>query len=141
MVEEAQEEAEVTDQPFIPQELARAKKRGRDTAMGANGAEYSMLTHAGPGGEAALLAVFNVSWLAGCLPPTWKIADIQSVPKLREPNNFGPISLFSCTAKAAGGVRLTSPVARGSLGGLHPRVFSLTRGVSTADSHHPADPH
>ena len=127
----AREEADATDHPFTPQELTRAKKRGRDTATGADGVTYSMLTHAGPAGDAALLAVLNTSWRAGCLPPTWKDADIQPIPKPREPNNFRPISLLSCTAKTA--ERMVLYRLQWRVGRLHPHVFGFTRGVSTAD--------
>ena len=46
---------------------------------------YSMLAHAGPAGEAAVLAVVNHSWLAGRLPAAWKVANIQPIPKPRDP--------------------------------------------------------
>ncbi|KAG0716556.1 hypothetical protein GWK47_009414 [Chionoecetes opilio] len=52
-----------------------------------------MLAHAGAAGEAALLALINSSWLAGRLPLAWKEADIQPIPKPREPTRQRPISL------------------------------------------------
>ncbi|KAK3895214.1 hypothetical protein Pcinc_001074 [Petrolisthes cinctipes] len=51
---EAMEVADMTDRPFSLQELQQAKRRGRDTATGADGVPYSMLAHAGPAGDAAL---------------------------------------------------------------------------------------
>ncbi|XP_076069251.1 uncharacterized protein LOC143041313 [Oratosquilla oratoria] len=122
---------DVTDVPFTPQELARAKK-GRDTATGADGVTYSMLAHAGPAGEAALLALMNHSWLVGRLPTTWKRADIQPIPKPREPSKPRPISLLSCTAKTAERMVLTRLMWR--LGPLHPHIFGFSKGVGTADS-------
>ena len=68
-----------------------------------------MLAHAGPAGDAALLAMLNASWLAGCLPPVWKEADIQPIPKPREPTKLRPISLLSCTAKTAEKMVLARP--------------------------------
>ncbi|XP_063854131.1 uncharacterized protein LOC135096523 [Scylla paramamosain] len=131
-VREAMEEADVTDQPFSLQELERARRRGRDTAAGADGVPYSMLAHAGPAGDAALLATINASWMAGCLPPAWKEADIQPIPKPREPTKIRPISLLSCTAKTA--ERMVLARLQWRVGPSHPHVFGYTRGVSTADS-------
>ncbi|XP_076042108.1 uncharacterized protein LOC143026006 [Oratosquilla oratoria] len=131
-IEEATKEAEVTDRPFTPQELEQAKRRGRDTAAGADGVTYSMIAHAGPAGDAALLATVNESWMAGCLPPSWKEADIQPIPKPREPTKLRPISLLSCTAKTAERVVLARLQWR--VGPLHPHIFGYTRGRSTADS-------
>ena len=131
-VAEATQEADVTDRPFSLQELRQAKKRGRDTAAGADGVTYSMLAHLGPAGDAALLATLNASWLAGCLPPVWKEADIQPIPKPREPTKLRPISLLSCTAKTAEKMVLARLQWR--VGPLHRHVFGYTRGVSTADS-------
>ncbi|KAK3895196.1 hypothetical protein Pcinc_001056 [Petrolisthes cinctipes] len=82
-VREAMEVADMTDRPFSLQELQQAKRRGRDTATRADGVPYSMLAHAGPAGDAALLATLNASWTAGRLPPAWKEADIQPIPKPR----------------------------------------------------------
>ena len=132
VVRAAVEEADDTDRPYTQQELARAKRRGRDTAAGADGVLYSMLAHVGPAGDAALLAVLNASWAAGRLPPAWKEADIQPIPKPREPTKLRPISLLSCTAKTA--ERMVLARLRWRVGPLHPHVFGYTRGVSTADS-------
>ncbi|XP_063887725.1 uncharacterized protein LOC135115154 [Scylla paramamosain] len=131
-VREAMEEADVTDQPFSLQEPERARRRGRDTAAGADGVPYSMLAHAGPAGDAALLATINASWMAGCLPPAWKEADIQPIPKPREPTKIRPISLLSCTAKTA--ERMVLARLQWRVGPSHPHVFGYTREVSTADS-------
>ncbi|KAG0712910.1 LINE-1 retrotransposable element ORF2 protein [Chionoecetes opilio] len=91
-----------------------------------------MLAHAGPAGDAALLATLNASWLAGHLPPAWKEADIQPIPKPREPTKLRPISLISCTAKTA--ERMVLSRLQWRVGALHPHVFGFTRGVGTADS-------
>ncbi|XP_076044815.1 uncharacterized protein LOC143027414 [Oratosquilla oratoria] len=131
-IEEATKKAEVTDRPFIPQELERAKRRGRDAAAGADGVTYSMIAHAGPAGDAALLATVNESWMAGCLPPSWKEADIQPIPKPREPTKLRPISLLSCTAKTA--ERMVLARLQWRVGPLRPHVFGYTRGRSTVDS-------
>ncbi|KAG0722845.1 hypothetical protein GWK47_043783 [Chionoecetes opilio] len=54
-----------------------------------------MLAHAEAAGETALLALINSSWLAGRLPCAWKEADIQPIPKPREPTRSRPISLMT----------------------------------------------
>ena len=54
-----------------------------------------MLAHAGTDRDAKLLAQLNASGLAGCLPPVWKEAYIQPIPKPREPTKLKPISLSS----------------------------------------------
>ncbi|KAK3885412.1 hypothetical protein Pcinc_010371 [Petrolisthes cinctipes] len=54
-IREAMEVADMTDRPFSLQELQQAKRRGRDTATGADGVPYSMLAHAGPAGDTALM--------------------------------------------------------------------------------------
>ncbi|XP_076052833.1 uncharacterized protein LOC143032247 [Oratosquilla oratoria] len=132
-IEEATKEADVTDRPFTPQELEQAKRRGRDTAAGADGVTYSMIAHAGLAGDAALLATVNESWMAGCLPPSWKEADIQPIPKPREPTKLRPISLLSCcTAKTA--ERMVLARLQWRVGPLHPHIFGYTRGRSTVDS-------
>lgn len=131
-VREAIEKADVTDRPFTLQELERAKNRGRDTASGADSMSYSMLAHAGPAGDAALLAMLNASWIAGHLPPAWKEANIQPIPKPKEPTKLRPISLLSCTAKTAEEMVLAR--LQWHIGSCHPHMFGFTRGVCTADS-------
>ncbi|XP_076044675.1 uncharacterized protein LOC143027293 [Oratosquilla oratoria] len=131
-IEEATKEAEVTDRPFTPQELERAKRRGRDTAAGADGVTYSMIAHAGPAGDAALLATVNESWMARCLPPSWKEADIQPIPNPRESTKLRPISLLSCTTKTA--ERMVLARLQWRVRPLHPYVFGYTRSRSTVDS-------
>ena len=68
-IREATEVTDATSQPFSLQNLWQAKKRGGDTATGADGVTYSMLALVGPAGDAALLNTLNASWLMGCLPP------------------------------------------------------------------------
>ena len=132
VVRDACEEPDVTDVPFTTQELEGTRRGGRDTAPGADGVTYSMLAHAGPAGDAALLSLLNASWLAGRLPPAWKEADIQPIPKPREPSKLRPISLTSCAAKSA--ERMVLSRLQWRVGALHPHVFGFTRGLSTADS-------
>ena len=132
LVSDARKIADNTDQPFTHGELVKAKKKGRDTATGADGVTYSMLAHAGLAGEAALLGLINCSWLSGRLPAAWKEADIQPIPKPKDPTKSRPISLMSCTAKTAERMVLNRLLWR--LGSLHPHVFGFTRGVGTADS-------
>ncbi|XP_050706570.1 uncharacterized protein LOC126991941 [Eriocheir sinensis] len=86
-----------------------------------------MLTHAGPAGDAALLALLNASWLAGRLPPAWKDADIQPIPKPKEPNSFRPISLLSCTGKTT--ERMVLSRLQWRMGIPHPNVFGFTKAV------------
>ncbi|KAK3895219.1 hypothetical protein Pcinc_001078 [Petrolisthes cinctipes] len=126
------EVADMTDRPFSLQELQQAKRRGRDTATGADGVPYSMLAHAGPAGDAALLATLNASWTAGRLPPAWNEADIKPIPKPREPSKFRPISLLSCLAKTA--EKMVLARLQWHIGPSHPHIFGYTRRVSTADS-------
>ncbi|KAK3895197.1 hypothetical protein Pcinc_001057 [Petrolisthes cinctipes] len=129
---EAMEVADMTDRPFSLQELQQAKRRGRDTATGADGVPYSMLAHAGPAGDAALLATLNASWTAGRLPPAWNEADIKPIPKPREPSKLRPISLLSCLAKTA--EKMVLARLQWHIGPSHPHIFGYTRRVSTADS-------
>ncbi|KAG0716033.1 LINE-1 reverse transcriptase [Chionoecetes opilio] len=84
-----------------------------------------MLAYAG----AALLALINSSWLAGHLPSAWKEADIQPIPKPREPTRPPPISLMSCTAKTV--ERMVLARLQWRLVGLHPHIFAFTTGVGT----------
>ena len=123
---------DAADVPFTLQELVRSRRRGRDTAPGTNGMTYSMLAHVVPAGDAALLSLFNASWLAGRLPPAWKEADIQPIPKTREPTKLRPISLTSCAAKTA--ERMVLSRLQWRVNALQPPVFGFTRGLSTADS-------
>ena len=58
-VREAVEETDVTDQPFSFQDLEVVTRCGRDTAAGTDGVSYSMLAHAGPAGDAALLNILK----------------------------------------------------------------------------------
>ena len=67
LVSDARRMPDDTDHPFTRGELVRAKKKGRDTATGADGVTYSMLAHAGLAGEAALFDFFNCSWLSSRL--------------------------------------------------------------------------
>ncbi|XP_050714974.1 uncharacterized protein LOC126997803 [Eriocheir sinensis] len=122
---------DVSDQPFTRHELVQARK-GRDTAAGADGITYSLLAQVGPAGDEAVLALINHSWREGRLPVAWKKADIQPIPKPREPTKPRPISLMSCTDKTAERMILTRLQWR--LGPLHPHVFGFTRGVGTSDS-------
>ncbi|XP_050724605.1 uncharacterized protein LOC127002567 [Eriocheir sinensis] len=120
---------DVSDQPFTRHELVQARK-GRDTAAGADGITYSMLAQVGPAGDEA--GPTRHSWREGRLPVAWKTADIQPIPKPREPTKPRPISLMSYTAKTAERMILTRLQWR--LGPLHPHVFGFTRGVGTSDS-------
>ena len=87
-------------------------------------------SHRASGDAALLLAMINASWAARRLPPAWKEADIQPIPKPREPTKLRPISLLSCTAKTA--ERMVLARLQWRVGPLHPHVFGYTRGVSTA---------
>ena len=87
-----------------------------------------MLAHCGPAGGAALLLLVNASWL----PPAWKEADIQPIPKPRDPAKLRPISLTSCAAKTA--ERMVLSRLQWRVWPLHPHELGFTRGSSTADS-------
>ena len=95
----AVEEADPADVEFTPHELEVALHRSRDTAPGADGIVYSMLRHLGPTGRATLLTLYNTSWAAGTLPPQWREALIQPIPKPGAPGSFRPISLLSVLSK------------------------------------------
>ncbi|KAK3876644.1 hypothetical protein Pcinc_018573 [Petrolisthes cinctipes] len=69
-VREAMEVTDMTDLPFSLQELQQAKRRGRDTATGADGVPYSMLAHAGPAGDAALQSWWPSNCSGARPPPT-----------------------------------------------------------------------
>lgn len=86
------------DRVFCLQEMVQAKRRGCDTGAEADGVTYPMVAHAGPAGDAALLVPLNATWTAGCLPPAWKEANIQPVPKPRESTKLGQVFLVNCTA-------------------------------------------
>ena len=66
------------------------------------------------------------------MPPVWKEANIQPIPKPREPTKLRPTSLLSCTAKTADKMVLARLQCR--VGPLHQHMFSFTRGVNTTDS-------
>ena len=66
------------------------------------------------------MSLLNASWVAGRLPPAWKEADIQPIPKPREPAKLRPISLISCVAKTA--ERMVLPSVQRRVEALHPRV-------------------
>ncbi|KAK3892275.1 hypothetical protein Pcinc_003896 [Petrolisthes cinctipes] len=65
-VREAMEVADMTDRPFSLQELQQAKRRGHDTATGADGVPYSMLAHAGPAGDTALWKNLRDTYAKDC---------------------------------------------------------------------------
>ncbi|XP_076043620.1 uncharacterized protein LOC143026735 [Oratosquilla oratoria] len=95
------------DCPFTHRELITARRTGRDTATGADGVTYTMVAHAGPAGEQGILGLINHSWMIGYLPSAWKSADIQPIPKPKDPSKLRPISLLSCVAKTAERMVLT----------------------------------
>ncbi|KAK3889215.1 hypothetical protein Pcinc_006786 [Petrolisthes cinctipes] len=142
-VREAMEVADMTDRPFSLQELQQAKRRGRDTATGADGVPYSMqVIRAGWGCRAVSYAQHLMDSgvpdhearqvEVGRLPPAWKEADIQPIPKPREPSKLRPISLLSCLAKTA--EKMVLARLQWYIGPSHPHIFGYNRGVSTADS-------
>ncbi|KAK3895846.1 hypothetical protein Pcinc_000461 [Petrolisthes cinctipes] len=142
-VREAMEVADMTDRPFSLQELQQAKRRGRDTATGADGVPYSMqVIRAGWGCRAVSYAQRLMDSgvpdhearqvEVGRLPPAWKEADIQPIPKPREPSKLRPISLLSCLAKTA--EKMVLARLQWYIGPSHPHIFGYNRGVSTADS-------
>lgn len=75
--------AKTAKQPFTLGKSVYIKKE-QDIVVRVDGVTYSMLTHAGLVREAAILAVLNYS--AGeMLPSATKLADIQPIPKPRNP--------------------------------------------------------
>ncbi|XP_071524385.1 uncharacterized protein [Panulirus ornatus] len=99
-------------------------------APGADRITYSMLCHAGEAGHEALLQAINASWTAQKLPLEWKKADIQPIPKPREPEKPRSISLHSCIAKTAYRVLLNR--LRWKVGPMHPHIFAYTENIGTA---------
>lgn len=73
------------------------------SAPGPDGTPYSALRHLGDNSKKRLLEIFNKSWISGCLPVGWKVA--QVIPLLKpgkSPNSyasFRPIALSSCVGK------------------------------------------
>ncbi|KAG0730042.1 hypothetical protein GWK47_029102 [Chionoecetes opilio] len=124
-------EPDVAAHLFTRQELSSARKKGRDTAAGTDGVTYSMLAHPGPAGTPRA-STLNASWLAGHLPPAWKEADIQPIPKPRDPTKLGLSP--SSAARLKQTERMVLSRLQWRVGALHPHVFGFTRGVGTADS-------
>ncbi|XP_076030910.1 uncharacterized protein LOC143019096 [Oratosquilla oratoria] len=120
------------DCPLTHRKLTRAKRAGRDTATGADGVTYTMVTHADPAGEQGILGLINHSWAIGHLPSTCKSADIQSIPKPKDPVKLRPITLLSCVAETA--ERMVLNRLQWRLEPCHPHVFGFSRGVCTSDS-------
>lgn len=56
------------DLAFIPHDLSRGLRRRRDTAPGADGIFYSILSLFGEKGRQQLLYLFNKSYAEGVLP-------------------------------------------------------------------------
>ncbi|KAK3895863.1 hypothetical protein Pcinc_000476 [Petrolisthes cinctipes] len=81
--------------------------------------------------EAVRVQAFRTGTV-GRLPPAWKEADIQLIPKPREPSKLRPISLLSCLAKTA--EKMVLARLQWHIGPSHPHIFGYNRGVSTADS-------
>ena len=132
MIEEACNSEDDTDRPFNQQELQKSLKRSKDTAPGADRITYSMLSHAGTAGHEALLQAINASWTAQRLPPEWKKADIQPIPKPREPDKPRPISLLSCIAKT--GERMALNRLKWKVGSPHPHIFAYTENTGTGNN-------
>ncbi|XP_071550556.1 uncharacterized protein [Panulirus ornatus] len=88
------------------------------------------MRHAGDAGHEALLQVTNASWTAQKLPLAWKKADIQPIPKPREPEKSVPISLLSCVAKTAERMVLNS--LKWKVSPMHPHIFTNTEHTGTA---------
>lgn len=96
--------------------------RKRDTLAGGDGVTYYMLAHAGLGGEEAVLALINCSWMAGSLLSARKAAKNQPISKPRESAKPRPISLMSYRAKTEEGMVLSR--LQWLLRPLHPHTFS-----------------
>ena len=94
--------------PFSTKELKNALKKVKTRkAPGPDGITGEMLKHLGASSRAALLKIFNYSWMKGVVPAVWKEAVIIPVPKKDKDKknllSYHLISLLSCVVKCCEG--------------------------------------
>ena len=88
---------------FLLNELKDAPNKSNETAAGPDGVYYQFLTHLPQDCLKILLQLFNIIWLSGKIPSSWKEAIVVPIPKpskdLSDPTNYRPIALTSCLCK------------------------------------------
>ena len=80
-----------------------ALNKSNKTAASPNGLYYQFLTHLPQDCLKILLQLFNIIWLSGKIPSSWKEAIVVPIPRpnrdLSDPTNYRPITLTSCLCK------------------------------------------
>ena len=91
------------NKPFLLNELKDAFNKSNETAAGPDGLYYQFLTHLPQDCLKILLQLFNIIWLSGKIPPSWKEAIVVPIPKLNkdlsDPTKYRLIALTSCLCK------------------------------------------
>ena len=90
-----------------------------------------MLKNMGKAGENVCLHLINKTYIDRTRPQTWNCADIQPIPKPKEPGSFRPISLLSCVEKTAEKMVLNR--LKHQLGPLHARLYAFQEKVGTTE--------
>ena len=131
-IEAACNRPDITDIPFTSMEFQAVTHKGKDTAPGADRITYSMIFQSGPQGELAFLNLINHTWTLNVRPTKWNQADIQPIPKPKDPTNSRPISLLSCISKTAEKMVLNR--LKWKVGPLNTNLFAYTEGVGTTEN-------
>ncbi len=58
--------------PFSMSELENAVRRMKQSASGMDGVSYSMMKHFSGNSMKVMLAFYNIIWMEGILPQSWK---------------------------------------------------------------------
>ena len=90
-----------------------------------------MIKNLGQQGEEAFLHLHNQSMALQLRPLTWNQADIQPIPKPKDPSNPRPISLLNCLEKTAEKMVLNR--LKHKIGPLHPHLYAYTEKVGTTE--------
>ena len=100
LVKKALKRAGICDnKPITEEEFERAKKKGKSTAPGCDGITYDVINFLASVNGNPILKLFNMIWLGGGIPKSWKKAIVVPIPKPGKPGEFRPISLTSCLSK------------------------------------------
>ncbi|KAK4314487.1 hypothetical protein Pmani_014192 [Petrolisthes manimaculis] len=112
-------------------ELLRARKRSKDTALGDDGITYLIISGLGTGGHTALLTIMNESWVVSKWPLPWKKSDILPIPKPKEKGKYSTdeIALTSCLCKTMERMMLNRLLWK--LGPWHPHLFGFVKRTGT----------
>jgi hypothetical protein len=90
--------------PFALSDLNAALALAANTAPGPDHVNALLLAHSPEKFRHCLLFLCNLSWASGCLPQSWRDADVCPIYKghgapANVPKSFRPISLTSCVVK------------------------------------------